>query len=564
MRTTTTHSRFSSTEQLQEDGAIWRAASYVRISKEDGDKEESDSIGNQKDLIQSFILTHPDIQPAGEPYIDDGYSGVNFDRPSFNRLLDDIRGGLINCVVVKDLSRLGRNYIETGKLLERFFPFMGVRFIAINDSYDSQSHNAQTDSLLIPFKNLINDAYCADTSRKIRSQLEVKREKGEFIGAFAAFGYLKDPGNHNRLIVDETAAAVIRDIFRWKIEGMSPGAIADRLNGLGVPSPLEYKKHMGSKYRTVFQTNPNAKWTPVAVGRILKNELYTGVLTQGVSSTPNYKVKQRMKKTPEEWVRVEGSHAPIIPAADFALVASLLGKDTRAGVGGTAVYLFSGMLYCGDCGQSLVRKNVPGKNCKYVYHVCNTHKKGEGCTSHSISEKSLYNAIFHTLSLHIRECAKIGQVLAFIEDMPLQRLEAQKLQKQIEAKQAELERLKNRRVKLYDDYSDGLMDKGEYTGLNESYTAQAAEAQRALALLEQELSDILNNRTDKSLWIEHFKKYRNMQSLTRSAVVELIERITVYEKGRIEVVPGYRQNYDDALRYISALPLGVADERQVG
>jgi DNA invertase Pin-like site-specific DNA recombinase len=545
---------------ISEDGALWRAAPYVRISKEDGDKEESDSIGNQKDLIQSFARSRPDIALAEKPYVDDGYSGVNFDRPDFNRLMDDIRSGLINCVIVKDLSRLGRNYIETGKLLERFFPFMGVRFIAINDSYDSQNHNAQTDSLLIPFKNLINDAYCADTSRKIRSQLEVKREKGEFIGSFAAYGYHKDPEDHNRLLIDEPAAAAVRDIFRWKIEGMSPQAIADRLNGLGVLSPLEYKKQNGSKYRTKFQTKAAAKWSPVAVGRILKSELYIGVLTQGISTTPNYKVKQRVTKAPDEWARVEGSHEPIVTAEDFALVASLLRRDTRAGVGETAVYLFSGMLTCADCGRNLVRKNVG----KYVYHVCGANKKTGACTSHSISDKSLYDAVYHTLTAHIRECAEIGRVLSFIENMPLQRLEAQKLQRLIGGKQTEIEKLKDRKVKLHGDYSDGLMDKTEFVDLNKIYTAHIKEAEAALVRLEQELDDILGNRTDKSLWIEHFKKYHNMQCLTRAAVVELIERITVYEGGRIEVIPRYWQDYDAAVRYISSLSLDAGTERRVG
>ncbi len=180
------------------DSVVWKAAAYVRLSRDDGDKEESDSVVNQKDLIRSFVGKKQNIELAAEPYVDDGYSGVNYDRPDFQRLLEDIKSGRINCVIVKDLSRLGRNYIETGRLIEHFFPYMGVRFIAINDNYDSQNHNKQTDDLIVPFKNLINDAFCADTSRKIRSQFEVKRQKGDCIAPFAAFGYVKDPQDHNR------------------------------------------------------------------------------------------------------------------------------------------------------------------------------------------------------------------------------------------------------------------------------------------------------------------------------------------------------------------------------
>ncbi len=546
-------------------GEVWQAAAYVRLSRDDGDKEESDSVTNQKDLIQAFIRRKQDIELAAEPYVDDGYSGVNYDRPGFQRLLEDIKSGLVNCVIVKDLSRLGRNYIETGKLIEHFFPYMGVRFIAINDNYDSQSHNRQTDDLIVPFKNLINDAFCADTSRKIRSQFELKRQNGDFISPFAAYGYMKDPNNRNRLLADETAAAVVRDIFKWKIGGMSQQGIADRLNELGVASPLEYKKGNGSKFRTSFQKTSAAKWTPVAVGRILKNELYTGVLAQGKTTTPNYKIRERTQKAPGEWVRVEESHEAIIPASDFMLVAALLKKDTRIGSGENAVYLFSGMLFCGDCGETLIRKSVSGKGgAKYVYHVCNTHKKGGGCTSHSINDKALYDAVFHTIAAHIRACEEIGKVLAAIEDMPLQQADALRIQKRIADKEAELDKLEKRKLRLYEDYNDGVIPKDDYISFRAAFAKQSEDAEKALIRLNQELSDIVNNRAAGTLWIEHFKKHHNIQSLTRAAVVELIERIIIFEGGRIEVVPRYRANYENALRYLAVLSKDTSEERRVG
>lgn len=211
---------------------IYNACIYARLSRDDGDKLESDSITNQRSLIRDFLSKYPEIHVVSEK-IDDGYSGVNFDRPAFQEMMDEIRFGKVNCVVVKDLSRFGRNYIEAGNYIEKVFHFMGVRFIAINDSYDSVDKN-QSDSLIIPFKNLINDAYCKDISVKIRSQLEIKRKKGQFIGAFAVYGYLKDEEDHNKLIVDTYAAEVVRAIFKWKLEGMSQGRIADKLNMQGV------------------------------------------------------------------------------------------------------------------------------------------------------------------------------------------------------------------------------------------------------------------------------------------------------------------------------------------
>lgn len=242
------------------------AADYLRLSREDGDKLESDSIRNQRSLINDFVKQHKEIQLV-EEYIDDGYSGTNFDRPAFQRMLEDVKRKKINCIIVKDLSRLGRNYIETGRYLEKIFPFMGVRFIAITDHYDSATGSDDADQIIVPFKNLINDAYCRDISIKIRSQLDVKRKNGQFIGNFAAYGYLKDPEDKNHLIVDEYAADIVRLIFNLKIDGYSSQRIAARLNEMGVLPPLEYKRSRGMNYNSGFRSGSDPKWavTPSTV-----------------------------------------------------------------------------------------------------------------------------------------------------------------------------------------------------------------------------------------------------------------------------------------------------------
>ena len=202
-----------------------KAAAYLRLSREDGDKVESDSIGGQRDLIADYVRTHDGLKLEGE-YVDDGYSGTTFERPAFKKMIQDIDDKKIDCIIVKDLSRLGRNYIETGRYLEKIFPILGVRFIAINDNYDSFDQNNGADNIVIPFKNLINDAYCRDISIKIRSQMEIKMKKGDFVHGFATYGYKKDPKNKNKLIVDEEAAQVVRRIYQMKIDGYSPVSIA--------------------------------------------------------------------------------------------------------------------------------------------------------------------------------------------------------------------------------------------------------------------------------------------------------------------------------------------------
>ena len=212
---------------------IWNATLYLRLSRDDGDKEESNSITGQRELLRDFIRTRPELREYAVR-IDDGFTGSNFDRPSFKKMLEDVKAGCTNCIIVKDLSRFGRNYLDAGEYIEKIFPFLGVRFIAVNDNYDSFGGKNASDELVIPFKNLINEAYCRYISVKVRTQLEVKRKSGQYIDAFAVYGYLKDEADKNHLIVDEYAADIVRDIFSWKLEGMSPQDIASRLNHNGV------------------------------------------------------------------------------------------------------------------------------------------------------------------------------------------------------------------------------------------------------------------------------------------------------------------------------------------
>ena len=315
--------------QINNSKKIYHAAIYVRLSKEDGDvatagKRESNSISNQKNLIKNFLKDKKDIVVVSER-VDDGYSGSNFERPAFQMMLEDIKKGIVDCVVVKDLSRFGREYIDAGKYIERLFPALGVRFIAVNDHYDSLEGKSQADEIVIPFKNLINDAYCRDISIKIRSHLEVKRKNGEYIGAFTPYGYQKDSDNKNKLVIDVYAADIVKEIYRMKLSGMSQTAIANALNKQGVLSPMEYKHSLGIRIQDNFKTHEQAEWSAMSVKRILENEVYTGTLVQGKRTTPNHKVKKLMKKPETDWVRIEKNHEAILSEREFALVQRLLG-----------------------------------------------------------------------------------------------------------------------------------------------------------------------------------------------------------------------------------------------
>ena len=251
----------NSRKRTQQNSTRYRTALYLRLSREDGDKTESDSIANQRTLLEAYTADHPELCIVDE-FVDDGYSGSNFERPAFQNLFRELEQGTINCVLVKDLSRFGRNYIEVGRYLERIFPVMRVRLIAVTDNYDSQSAWKTSDSIMVPMRNLLNDAYCRDISVKIKSQLAVKRKRGDFVGSFAAYGYQKDPSNHTKLIVDELAAETVQDIFRWKISGMNNQSIADRLNAKKVPSPAARKLQSGAKLSLHFRKSDEPRGLP--------------------------------------------------------------------------------------------------------------------------------------------------------------------------------------------------------------------------------------------------------------------------------------------------------------
>ena len=499
----------------------YKACIYTRLSKDDGDKPESDSIGNQKALIRDFIKSHPEIQVVSEK-ADDGYSGVNFERPGFKEMMDEIRAGQVDCVIVKDLSRFGRNYIEAGNYIERVFPFIGVRFIAINDSYDSKDQN-QSDSLIIPFKNLINDAYCKDISVKIRTQLDI-------------------------------ASEVVRAIFRWKLEGLSQGGIADRLNAQGVLCPMEYKLSLGMKVQTNFRANRKAVWSWSSVSRILTNEIYTGVLVQGKVSTPNYKVKKFMEKDESEWIRVEQSHEAIIDEDTFRVTQELLKKDVRRGPERGKVYPLSGYLVCADCGQNMIRKSAVSGGKKYFYYVCSGHKARNDCKPHSIREEELFDGVLTAMQGHVKVVADLKRMMETLESLPEEQRNVVNYDVQIVKLKEEVERNQGFKMKLYDNLQDGLINQDEYFLFKKTYSDKIADAERAITRLEQEREDTVSRNASEQTWTEVFLKYRNLTEIDRKAVVDLIEEVRVYDDKRIVVKFRFMPDFEKMLKMVSALP----------
>ena len=520
---------------------IWSATLYLRLSRDDGDKEESGSITGQRELLRDYISQHPELREYAVR-IDDGFSGSTFERPGFQKMIEDVKAGRTDCIVVKDLSRFGRNYLDAGEYIEKIFPFLGVRFIAVNDNYDSLGEKKSSDDLIIPFKNLINEAYCRDISMKIRSQLEIKRKNGQFLGSFAAFGYLKDEQDKNKLVVDQYAADIVRDIFKWKLEGISPQDIADALNKLGVLSPMEYKRSLGMKYTTSFKTSAKAAWSAGTVIRILKNPIYTGVLIQGKETTPSYKVHKRIAKDKSEWTVIEDSHEAIISGIDFDSVQKVLKCDTRRSPDDKAVGLFSGMLFCGDCGASMVRKTVPAGEKKYVYYVCSAHKQDKSCSPHRMRDTALEEIVLDSLRQHIREVVNMSELLDITDTAPLRTAQAQKVQRQLDKKREEYEKLQKLLMSLYENLADGVIDREEYARLKASFTARADEAEKQMDALRESLNDIQSHGTE-NVWMNEFIKRQELASLDRAVVVALIDKILIHSNDVVEIIYRWQDEF---------------------
>ncbi len=384
---------------------IYYAGAYIRMSKED-----KGSIENQERLIEEYVKRREEIILCTQ-YIDEGYRGGDFIRPGFLHMMEDIEKGKIDCVIVKDLSRFGRNYIESGMYIERVFPNMGVRFISVNDGYDSIYAHRRGEMIYLPLVNLLNDYYSRDISMKIQSHLSMRRKQGKFTGSFAPYGYIKDPKDRSRLIPDPYASMVVKEIFSWKLQGYSQGRIACLLNQRSELSPYQYKKWKGDSYQSGFAKGNEGGWSPTAVGRVLENSIYIGTLIQGKRTTKNYKTKEIIEKEKKDWIITEKAHEPIISKEIYEIVGELLKKDKRTAPGRETTYLFSGLAHCAFCKEPMMRKKVKRGDKEYVYYVCVSKKYGTGCLGCSIREekileytkKVLKEKELTSLSVYVRE-----------------------------------------------------------------------------------------------------------------------------------------------------------------
>lgn len=522
----------------------WIAAGYFRLSREDGDNAESDSIKNQKGLLTHFTKKEKDIK-IKDYYVDDGYSGTDFDRPDFQRMLNDIICGEINTVIVKDLSRLGRNYIEVGKYIEEVFPTYNIRFIAINDNVDSYKDPKSVNNVMVPFKNLMNDEYARDISNKVRSTLDTKKTNGEFIGSVAPYGYIKDPKNKHKFIIDREAARIIKKIFTMILNGKSKKEVVDELNNSGCLPPAVYQVEMGLYKHKLKDTM--YYWDTKKLDSILQNRTYIGDLIQGGRKNFSHKIHRVIRTDAEEWIVVENHHSAIIKKEDFEQVQDIIYKRDIRVRNNNEYDLFSGHIKCNECGNTMTIKKA--KNHEYYY--CTSYLRNKICTKHSNNKQNIEKIVLTFINNQIQLIINIDKRLDEIIRRKAINYDFEVINARIKEIYENIKKYKLLKETLKHDLDYNYIKEADFEDYNKEYDEILKKLQNESRYMEKELVEI-NYKTNKNKeWIQKFIENQNIEKLNKKIIDELIEDIYVYENGNIKICFKYQDKYFEALDFIN-------------
>lgn len=529
----------------------FNTAIYIRLSREDGDKEESDSVGNQKKLLTDYANRQNELI-LYDVYIDDGYTGTNFNRPAFKRMMNDIKGGKVNCVVVKDLSRFGRDYIDTGRYLEREFPELGVRFISITDGIDSMK---QAYDMLLPIKNIFNEQYARDISKKVQTAVKTKQKAGEFIGAFTSYGYKKSPVDKNKLIIDEYSADVVRRIFSLYIKGYGKQRIAKMLNEEGVLCPSEYKKAMGLNYNNPNRLESTTYWSYSTINSILHREMYVGNMVQGTKHQHMRSRQKKMKR--EDWIIVENTHEPIIDKETWEKVQSLLHKRTRELDLETNKNIFAGFVKCGDCGRTMAKnvwRHAGGSKTYSMY--CGTYKRNgkNYCTPHTLPMAVLEQIVLEDLKTLIQNVGDLRELVS------TQHFSASRMKRiadtELSRIRSELERIKRLKQSVYEDYKQELITKEEFLSYREDYQKKEELYSKQIEALEEKRNDSITDDVFETPWLKRLLDLKDVEKLDRDIVVEMISEIKVYENRKIKITYNFSNELEHLFSNIYSVVIG--------
>lgn len=537
----------------QEEQSIYHTAGYIRLSIEDSGKTDGYSLANQEKLVKDFIAEQQDMR-LYRLYIDNGATGTVFERPAFDEMMQDMKDGKINCIVVKDLSRLGRNYLEAGNYLEQIFPFFRVRFISITDGYDSNSPDVTDESLIIPLKNIINEGYAKDISLKITTSFESRKKQGQFMGRYPVYGYLKDPANKNHLIVNPETCGIVKRIFQMRNSGMALGAIASQLNAEGIPSPARY---LWIKGLSKEERHQDSYWDRINVKRLLTNKMYLGILVYGKERSSFAKGIKRQRVPESEWKYVPNAHEAIIDQELFDSVQKKL-EDTKQNflnmTGINEDYrpenLFRGRIHCSDCGGAMkmskfVNTRKDGSIDRYAVYECCRRKKlyDLSCPQRSIRKAVVDKTVEEAIRFHIRTFLDTEQIIAKLNRSPKGRAAASDIQNHIREKQRRISKIERLSTGIYEDYREGILNEEEYLAIRSRYGEEKEGLVKEVdALMLAEREHEADYHSTGSL-ADIVRKYAEFPEINREIVEAFIADIQVHTDSHLVITFAFEDEF---------------------
>ena len=527
---------------------IWKTAFYIRLSREDGN-DESYSVKNQRQRLLAYfenLLQYEEMNLI-DTYVDDGYTGTDSDRDDFQRLLSDINAKKINCVIVKDLSRLSRNDWECKRYLQHLFVVKDVRFISLElPTIDSFKRPDDVYELGVSIQSMYNENHCRETSIKVRGTFNTKREKGEFIGAFAPYGYQKDPADKHHLIIDDEAAPVVRDIFHWFVrEGMSKNGIVKKLLSMGIPCPAAYKRQKGMNYCNPH-VDSNPLWSARSISTILTNQMYLGHMVQGKQKIKSYKVHTRVTTAKEDWFIKEDMHDSIIDQETFDKAQELMKRDTRTAPKSGQLYTFSGFLRCADCGKAICRRTSKD----IVYYACQTYTTRSLCSRHSIRHDKLEAMVLSAIRTQVALIDDITTLIDEVNRAPVIRNVSKNLEDSLKQRRQELDRVIRLKADLYMDWKNGDITRDEYHNMKKDFEAREQKLRQDISSIEIESQVTQKEVSSSNPYFEAFIRHRNITKIDRGIVTELIKVIHIHEGGDITIEFNFADQHKQMLEYI--------------
>ena len=530
---------------------VYRAGLYARISVETERKREADTIGNQLQLLKDYVSEHSDLA-VFDIYSDDDISGTDFVRPEFSRMMNDLRDGKIDCIIVKDLSRLGRNYLESGEYIEMVFPFFRCRFISVTDRFDTKYQQAD---ISVQLKNMANEMYAKDISRKICSTMRTIQDQGKFAGSRAPYGYRLDPADKHHLIIDEETAPIVKQLFELLAEGNTVHFVATTMNANGIPSPGRLLYERGIASTDHFK---NSKWYMQTVRRILQDEIYLGWMVSGkFRSTYHSTGKKGSQPVPrEEWIVTKGTHEPIVTEELFNKVQEYFVR-MKEEHGQTAVYnskskkasIFKGHLRCGECGQAMFLRNKHSHGKVTAWYYCALHENYNSsyCVKKAVKRQDVEDIALKLIRMQIKLFTDAREMIIALNKKESSKTKHRIYSDQIRNVKKQIEKYMSLKASLYEYFANGVLSQGDYISMGQEYAQKADELRIFLAELEKEAQKYSQTYAMNGSWAQIIEQYQNAETLTEEMIDAFIDEMILYNNGHVEVKFRFKDELDEVI-----------------